>query len=100
MKDKHNRTFAEAKKIRGVSEQALEKSKNFREIRKLIHKSIKTEAKTIPQIAAEINLPPETVTFNLMTCRKYGQIDVAGIDDMDEYFLYKLKNKTDHGDED
>lgn len=100
MKENSKRTFVAAKKARGVSEKARERSKTFREIRKLIHKSIESEAKTIPQIAAEINLPPETVTFNLMTCRKYGQIDVIGIDDMDEYYLYKLKNNSDDGDED
>ena len=100
MKEKNKRTFVGAKKARGVSEKARQRSKAFRETRKLILKSIESVPKTIPQIAAEINLPAGTVTFNLMTCRKYGQVEVAGLDDMDEYFLYKLKNNPDNGDED
>ena len=100
MKEKNRRTFAEARKTRGISEKARERSKSFREIRKRIHQSIATDAKTIPQISAEISLPPATVTYHLMTCRKYGQIEVAGLDDNDEYYLYKLKNNPGDGDED
>jgi hypothetical protein len=100
MMEKNKRTFVEAKKARGVSDKARESSKTFREYRKLIHKSIGFTPKTIPQIAAEINLPLETVTFNLMTCRKYGQIEVTGLDERDEYFLYQLKKNPENDDED
>ena len=97
---KNKRTFVEAKKIRGISEKARERSKSFKEYRKLIHKALESEPKSIPQIAAEINLPLHVVTYHLMTCRKYGQIEVESVDEMDEYFLYRLKSTQKDGNED
>ena len=97
---KNKRTFVEAKKARGISEQGRERSKSFREKKKLIKKALETEPKSIPQIAAEINLPLNVVVFNLMTCKKYGLVEVEGMDDMDEYYLYSLKKTDKNGDED
>ena len=97
---KNERTFVEAKKARGISEQARERSKSFRTYRKLIKKALEPGPKSIPQIAAEIKLPLNVVMYNLMTCRKYGDVEVEGIDDMDEYYLYKLKKTDKDGDED
>lgn len=81
------------KEKRVVSEQAKARRKEFVRIKKLIMKALKEDAKTIPQIAGEINEPIDVVTFNLMTCRKYGQIETGEIDDMDEYFTYKIAKK-------
>ncbi len=92
MADKKGRTFVEAKKTRGINDLAREGSKTFKEYRRRIHKSLESEAKSIPQIAGDTGLPLNVVTYHLMTCRKYGSIEVEGIDDNDEYFLYRLKN--------
>ncbi len=100
MAEKKGRTFVEAKKARGINELAREGSKTFKEYRKRIHKSIESEPKSIPQIACETGLPLNIVTYHLMTCRKYGSIEVEGIDDKDEYFLYRLKNTGSDGNED
>ena len=81
------------KKKRVVSEQTKERRKEFNRIKKLIMHALKEEAKTIPQIAGEINEPIDVVTFNLMTCRKYGQVETGEIDDLDEYFTYKIAKK-------
>ncbi|MFC2101353.1 hypothetical protein ACFLRZ_05940 [Bacteroidota bacterium] len=81
------------KEKKTVSENAKEKRKEYAKIKKLILKSLESEPKTIPQIAEEIKLPLDVVTFNLMTLRKYNQIETGEIDDMDEYFQYKLKTK-------
>ena len=79
------------KEKRIVSAEAKQNHKEYNKIKKLILKSLESEAKTIPQIAGETNLPPDVVTFYLMTLRKYGSIEAGEIDDMDEYFSYKLK---------
>ncbi len=55
---------------------------------------LKEGEKTIPQIAEEINEPLDMVTYSLMTSRKYGDIETGEIDDMDEYFTYKIAKKT------
>ena len=79
------------KEKRTVSAEAKQKLKEYNQIKKLILKSLELEAKTIPQIAGETKLPLDVVTFYLMTLRKYGSVETGEIDDMDEYFSYKLK---------
>lgn len=54
-----------------------------------ILESIKEEAKTIPQISNETGIKSDLVTYEVMTMNKYGIIHPDGLDDMDEYFLYK-----------
>jgi hypothetical protein len=39
----------------------------------------------------KLNMPKEEVVFYLMSLLKYGYVQTAGLDDMDEYFSYKLK---------
>lgn len=97
MTEKKNRTFAEAKKLHEINEKARNASKQYREIRKTIHKFLEKEPKSIPQISAGLNMPADQITYFLMTCRKYGQIEVVGIDDMDEYYLYGLKKEIKDG---
>ena len=68
--------------------------KDFPQIWKSIMANLSDEPKTIPQIAANLTLPAELVTWHLMTMNKYYIVEAAGIDDNDEYFLYQLKNKV------
>lgn len=79
------------KQKREASPEVKEKIKAFNKIKKQILKSLETEVKSVPQIAKEIDLPEDVVTYHLMTLQKYGSIEVDDIDDMDEYYLYKLK---------
>jgi len=43
-------------------------------------------------LAKELNLPKDEVLYQLMSLLKFGSVEVAGIDDMDEYFSYKIKD--------
>jgi hypothetical protein len=97
MTENKNRTFIEAKKRHDINIRARESSKQFRDIRKTIHKLLEQEPMTIPQIASALNMPAEKITYFLMTCRKFGQIEVVGIDDMDEYYLYGLNKEKKDG---
>lgn len=76
-----------------VSDEVKEKVKEVNRIKKAILTTLKERPKTIPQIIAETNLPADIVTFYLMTLRKYNSVETGEIDDMDEYFLYKLTGK-------
>ncbi len=87
------KTIDHIKEKRTVSEELTKKRKEFTRIRKLILKSLETEPKTIPQIAQESELPLDVVTYNLMTLRKYGEIETGEIDDMDEYYYYQSVKK-------
>jgi len=90
---KTSKTIDHIKKIRTVSDETKAKRKEFNRIKKLIVKALEPEPKTIPQLAKEIDLSIDVITFHLMTLRKYGDVETGEIDDMDEYFFYKLKQK-------
>jgi predicted transcriptional regulator len=79
------------KKKREVPQEVKDNIKAFTKIKKLILKTLETEPKSVPQIAKEIDLAQDIVTYHLMTLQKFGSVEVDDIDDMDEYYLYKLK---------
>ena len=90
---KTSKTIDHIKKIRTVSDEVKAKRKEFNRIKKLILKALTPGPKSIPQLAKEIDLSIDVITFHLMTLRKYGDVETGEIDDMDEYFSYKLKQK-------
>ena len=79
------------KETRKVPVHVTEGRKKYVQIRKAILEALKTEGKTIPQIAKVTQLPSSEITYYLMTLLKFGDVAVEGLDDMDEYFIYKLK---------
>ena len=79
------------KKTRSIPDSVKENMKAFNKIKRQILKSLETEEKTVPQIAKEIDLPLDVVTYHLMTLQKYGNIEAGEVDDMDEFYFYKLK---------
>ena len=79
------------KETRKVPTHVTEGRKKYVQIRKAILETLKTEGKTIPQIATDTNIALSETTYYLMTLQKFGEVTVEGIDDMDEYYIYKLK---------
>lgn len=65
--------------------------KEFPYIWKQIREVLDQGPKTIPEIAGELKLKKETVTWHLMTMNKYSLVEADGMDDMDEYYYYKMK---------
>ncbi|MDP4281588.1 MAG: CoB--CoM heterodisulfide reductase iron-sulfur subunit A family protein [Bacteroidota bacterium] len=68
--------------------------KDFPQIWKSIMEEVREKPQTIPAIAAALSQPMELVTYHVMTMNRYFILEPAGIDDNDEYYLYKLKNKA------
>jgi heterodisulfide reductase subunit A len=66
--------------------------KDMPQIWRRIQDSLCSEPKTIPGLTTELGLPSELITWHLMTMNKYGIIEGAGVDDSDEYYVYKMKN--------
>ena len=91
MKTEKKKTFIQGKETFGVSEEALAKSKNFREVKKKLVQILKEGPKTIPEITEDMEMPTSEVLYYLMTLRKYGEIIAGELDDMDEYYYYQLK---------
>jgi heterodisulfide reductase subunit A2 len=77
----------------GASEETEEvQMKDQPQIWRQMAASLETEPKTIPALSKELGASPELVTYHLMTMNKYNLIEATGMDDSDEYFVYKLKN--------
>lgn len=85
------RTIDVIKQKRKVSESVKQSIKDFTKIKKKILATMEEGQKSIPEIAEETELSLNDVTYHLMTLQKFGFIEVSELDDMDEYFFYKLK---------
>lgn len=79
------------KETRKIPAHVSENRKKYNRIRKAILETLKREGKTIPQIAEATKLPLADITYYLLSLYKFGEVVVEGIDDMDEYYIYKLK---------
>lgn len=69
------------------------KMKEFPQLWKNILQFMNGGKKTIPQIAAELDVDKEVITYHLMTMNKYSVVMADGMDDDDAYFYYKIKNQ-------
>jgi predicted transcriptional regulator len=85
------KTYKYLREKREVSEAAKENLKDFSRIKKSILEALRESDLTIDQLSQKITLPKHEVVFYLMTLLKYGLVQTGSIDDMDEYFYYKLK---------
>lgn len=90
---KETKTIDIIKEKRSVPDSLKEKRKAYNDVRKKIKTALSEGPKTIPQIATETGIPSHIITYTLMTCRKYGEIETGEPDDMDEYYYYQLKQK-------
>lgn len=81
------------KQTRTVPDKVKQNMKAFNQKKKLIVKTLEGGQKTIPEIAKEIDLEIDVITYHLMTLVKYGTIIVGEIDEDDEFYYYELKKK-------
>ena len=75
----------------GVSQVAKDNLKEFNTIKKAILDALKEGDLTILELTAKLNMPKHEVVYYLMSLIKYGFVQTGIVDDMDEYFTYKLK---------
>ncbi len=73
-----------------MPEQAKENLKEFNGIKKRIIDALKDEDLTIKQLTEKLQIPSDEVVYYLMSLIKYGFVKTGDIDDMDEYYTYKL----------
>lgn len=91
MEIEKGKTAKYLKEKRPVPKEVTERLKYFTKIKKAILEAIKEEHKTVPQLAEKLNLTKDEVLFHLMSLMKYGYVEPDEMDDMDEYFYYKIK---------
>ncbi len=75
----------------GISEKAKEQLKEFTTKKRSVLTALKDGPLTIEQVAEKAEMVLSETVFYMMTLQKYGDVIVDEIDDMDEYFTYKLK---------
>ncbi len=92
MEIEKGKTAKYLKEKRPVPPAVTEQLKHFTQMKKRILNALKEGDKTIPQLAETLNLPKDEVLFQLMSLLKYGFIETGDMDDMDEYFYYKIKS--------
>lgn len=74
----------------GVSEKVKENLKEFTQVKRKITEALKENDLTVAQISEKTGLSGPDTLFYLMSLVKYGIVKVGEVDDMDEYFTYKL----------
>ena len=77
-------------KLGGTPEKAKENLKVYNGIKKLILDALKDQDLTVMQLTEKLNMPSDEVVYYLMSLVKYGFVKTGDIDDMDEYYTYKL----------
>jgi DNA-directed RNA polymerase specialized sigma subunit len=75
----------------GVSQQSKDNLKAFNQIKKLMLEALEQGEMTIAQMSEKIAMPKDEVVYYLLTLVKYGFVQTGEVDDMDEYYTYKLK---------
>lgn len=87
------KTYKYMREKREVSQTAKENLKHYIKIKKTILDTLQEEELTIDEITQKINMPKHEVVYYLMSLIKYGYVQTGAVDDMDEYFSYKLIKK-------
>ena len=91
METERGKTYRYLREKRGVAEEAKNNLKNFNLIKKSILDNLRDGDLTIQQLAERLNISKDIVVFYLMSLVKYGYVQPGAIDDMDEYYSYRLK---------
>lgn len=91
MEIEKGKTFKYLRDKQGIPQAAKDQLKEFNRIKKLMLEVLKEGDLTIEQMAEKVNMPRPDVVYYLMSLVKYGFVQTGEVDDMDEYFSYKLK---------
>ncbi|HKK41710.1 MAG TPA: hypothetical protein VJ963_04810 [Bacteroidales bacterium] len=91
METEKGKTYKYLREKREVPQAAKDRMKQFNTVKKAILSALKEEEMTIKQLTEKLEMPADEVMFWLMSLLKYGYIQTGSLDDMDEYFTYKIK---------
>ncbi len=69
---------------------AQELLKTQQAARKTLQLALQDGPRSVLQLAAATSLTPHDVLWHLAAMKKYGLVEEAGMDDADEYYLYRL----------
>ena len=93
MKAEKGKTFQYYKEKHAIPEHARSELKEYNSIKRSIVNALKElEQSNIPELANKLGMDTPDVVYYLMSLLKYGVVETVGLDDMDEYYIYKLKD--------
>jgi predicted transcriptional regulator len=91
MEIEQGKTFKYLREKREVSQEVKDQLKKFNRIKKEMLGALKENDLTIDLLSQKLNMPKPDVVYYLMSLIKFGFVETGEVDDMDEYFTYKLK---------
>ncbi|MBA7538697.1 hypothetical protein ES705_30974 [subsurface metagenome] len=91
MEIEKGKTYKYLRKKTGISQAAKDNLKQFSKMKKSILDALQESDLTIEQLTQKLNMPKHELVYYLMSLVKYGYVQTGAVDDMDEYFSYKLK---------
>jgi len=91
MEEQKNQTFRIKRETFQVSQEVKDQLKAYNSVKKKIIAAMGEDELNVPQISERIEMSKPDTLYYLMTLLKFGMVEVVGIDDMDEYYIYKLK---------
>jgi len=75
----------------GVSDRAKDNLKEFNRIKKTLLAALAEREMTVKELSEATQMPSADAMFYVTSLVKYGLAEVGAIDDMDEYYTYKIK---------
>ena len=91
MEVEKGKTYKYLRDKKGISQEAKDKLKEFTKIKKTILGQLKEKELSIEELTQKLPIPKHEVVYYLQSLVKFGFVEKSAIDDMDEYFTYKLK---------
>jgi hypothetical protein len=91
MEAEQGKTFRYRREKNPVSQEAKEHLQHFLQVKKSILEALRDEELTIAQLSEKVHLPVPEAMYYLMSLVKFGIVQTGAVDDMEEYFVYKLK---------
>ncbi len=91
MEVKKGKTAIALRETREVPQHVKDQLKEFNRIKRAMLDALKESDLTIEQLSQKLVMPRPDVVYYLMSLVKYGFVQTGEVDDMDEYFTYKLK---------
>jgi histidyl-tRNA synthetase len=91
MQENKRETFKIKRESYIVPQQLKDQLKTYNSVKKSIIVALGEEELNIPQIAEKINMNTTDTLYYVMSLLKFNIIQTARLDDMDEFYLYKIK---------
>ena len=91
MEEKKSNTYKLKRESHQVSQQAKDNLKIYSAMKKKIMEAFGDEELTIPQLAEKTGLSRNETLYYAMSLLKFGILENVRLDDMDEFYLYKIR---------